>query len=92
MKLAHLFFGNYIRDDTAIQNNKNYLLKNNLNNLRGNQLPAALKEYHVSVNWDINPIFYNDNTDNLRGNQKHPKKSRTFSGTPHSLPRSRNLM
>ncbi len=50
MKLAHLFFGNYIRDDTAIQNNKNYLLKNNLNNLRGNQLPAALKEYHVSVN------------------------------------------
>ena len=27
----------------------NYLLKNNLNNLRGNQLPAALKESHVSV-------------------------------------------
>ena len=32
------------------KNNKNYLLKNNLNNLRGNQLPAALKESHVSVN------------------------------------------
>jgi len=23
----------------------------------------------ASVNWYINPIFYNDNTDNLRGNQ-----------------------
>ena len=32
--------------------------KNNLNNLRGNQLPAALKESHVSVNKYINPIKY----------------------------------
>ena len=29
-----------------------------VNNLRGNQLPAALKEYHVSVNWYINPYFF----------------------------------
>ena len=34
----------------------NYLLKNNLNNFRANQLPAALKESHVSVNRYINPI------------------------------------
>ena len=34
-------------------------------------------------------ILLNDNSNNLRGNQKHPKKSRTFSGTPHSLPRSK---
>ena len=27
------------------------------NNLRGNQLPAALKESHVSVNKYINPFF-----------------------------------
>ena len=32
-------------------------------------------------------IYKDDNIDNLRGNQKHPKKSRTFSGTPHYLPR-----
>ena len=30
------------------------------NNLRGNQLPAALKESHVSVNWYINPFFKTD--------------------------------
>ena len=34
MKLAHLFFGNYIRDDTTTKIKKNYLLKNNLNNFR----------------------------------------------------------
>ena len=28
------------------------------NNLRGNQLPAALKESHVSVNKYINPIIF----------------------------------
>ena len=34
-------------------------------------------------------FLFDDNLDNLRPNQKHPKKSRTFSGTPHSLGRSR---
>ena len=35
------------------KNNKNYLLKNNLNNFRGNQLPAAASH---GVNKYINPI------------------------------------
>ena len=43
-------YGNYTHVDIVTKNNKNYLLKNNLNNLRGNQLSAALKESHVSVN------------------------------------------
>ena len=30
----------------------------NTDNLRGNQLPAALKEYHVSVNWYISPFYF----------------------------------
>ena len=34
-------------------------------------------------------ILFNDNSNNLRGNQKHPKTPRAFSGTPHSLPRSK---
>ena len=33
------------------------------NNLRGNQLPAALKESHVSVNKYIKPLFYMSPTD-----------------------------
>ena len=43
----------------AKQNNKDYLnqqLRQLIpTTLRGNQLPAALKESHVSVNWYINP-------------------------------------
>ena len=48
----------------------------------------------ASVNWYINPIFYNDNTDNLRiafGVQVAKPIVRP-KGDKNSLPRSRNLM
>ena len=41
--------------DTKTKNNENYLLKNNLNNFRANQLPGATRKTTHSVNWYINP-------------------------------------
>ena len=37
--------------DTVTKNNKNHLLKNNLNNFRANQLPSATGKTIHSVNW-----------------------------------------
>ena len=57
-KKKYIFYiktGNYIHVDTKTKNNKNYLLKNNLNNFRANQLPGATRKTTHSVNWYINP-------------------------------------
>ena len=52
--------GYYMRVDTITKNNKNYFNQQHQQlvstTLRGNQLSAALKESHVSVNWYINPL------------------------------------
>ena len=52
-------YGNYTYVDTVTKKNKNYLLKNNLNNFRANQLPGATGKTIHSVNWYINPKKFN---------------------------------
>ena len=45
-----LIFREHIHVDTKTKNNKNYLLKNNINNFRANQLPGATRKTTHSVN------------------------------------------
>ena len=61
-KESAFFIGNYIHVDTITKNNKNYFNQQYQQlvstTLRGNQLSAALKEPHVSVNWYVNLFLY----------------------------------